>query len=122
KGEIEELKKPKAPVIDMNDKHQQAGYAIGVLLAENLRSQGGDSLNATAIATAINDVYLNKPLQVDQQECLAIVQPYMQSAMDARNAKLKEENLAFLEENKKDTEVKVTPTGLQYKIITVGSG
>lgn len=122
KGEIEELKKPRAPVIDMNDKHQQAGYAIGVLLAENLRSQGGDSLNATAIATAINDVYLNKPLQVDQQECLAIVQPYMQSAMDARNAKLKEENIAFLEENKKDTEVKVTPTGLQYKIITVGSG
>ncbi len=122
KGEIEELKKPKAPVIDMNDKHQQAGYAIGVLLAENLRSQGGDSLNATAITTAINDVYLNKPLQVDQQECLAIVQPYMQSAMDARNAKLKEENIAFLEENKKDTEVKVTPTGLQYKIITVGSG
>lgn len=122
KAEIEELKKPKEPVIDMGDKHQQAGYAIGVLLAENLKSQGGDSLNASAIATAINDVYLKKPLKVEQQECLAIVQPYMQAAMENRNAELKEKNLAFLEENKKNPDITVTPTGLQYKVLKAGSG
>lgn len=122
KAEITELKKPKEPAIDMGDKHQQAGYAIGVLLAENLRNQGGDSLNATAIAAAINDVYLSKPLKVEQDQCLAIVQPYMQTAMENRNAKVKEENITFLVENKKNADVKVTPTGLQYKVLQTGSG
>lgn len=122
KAEIEELKKPREPAIDLSDKHQQAGYAMGVLLAENLKNQGGDSLNAIAITTAINDVYLKKPLKVEQDECLAIVQPYMQAAMENRNAKIKEENITFLVENKKNTEVKVTPTGLQYKVLQSGSG
>jgi len=122
KAEIEALKKPKEPAIDMGDKHQQAGYAIGVLLAENLKNQGGDSLDAIAITAAIHDVYLKKPLKVEQDECLAIVQPYMQAAMENKNEKIKEENIAFLMENKKDPEVKVTPTGLQYKVLQTGSG
>lgn len=122
KAEIEALKKPKEPAIDLGDKHQQAGYAIGVLLAENLKNQGGDSLNAMAIAAAINDVYLSKPLKVNQDECMAIVQPYMQAAMETKNEKIKEENIAFLVENKKNADVKVTPTGLQYKVLQSGSG
>jgi len=34
----------------------------------------------------------------------------------------KKEGLAFLDENKKKPGVKITPSGLQYKIITPGNG
>jgi FKBP-type peptidyl-prolyl cis-trans isomerase FklB len=120
KAELAELKKPK--VIDMTDKHQQASYALGILLAENLRTQGADSLSPDAISAGFKDLLLDKPLQINRQECLAVARPYMQAAMENRNKKLIEEGVAFLEANKKKEGVKVTPTGLQYKVLQAGTG
>src|SRR5690606_12317217 len=42
--------------------------------------------------------------------------------METKNEKIKEENIAFLAENKKNADVKVTPTGLQYKVLQSGGG
>jgi FKBP-type peptidyl-prolyl cis-trans isomerase FklB len=122
KTEVEALKKPREIQVDLSDKHQQASYALGILLAGNLRSQGGDSLDAEAISAGIKDYFLSRPLQIEQQQCLAVVQPYMQAAMESRNAKLKAENLGFLEHNKTLDGITVTPTGLQYKVLRAGSG
>ncbi|HEX7015506.1 MAG TPA: FKBP-type peptidyl-prolyl cis-trans isomerase [Cyclobacteriaceae bacterium] len=121
-AEVEALKKPKEPTLDLTDRHQEAGYAAGVLLAENLRNQGGDSLNAAAINAGISDVFMSKPLKMDQDQCMRVIQPYLQTAIEYRNEKIKAENEQFLEENRKNGDVKVTPTGLQYRILRAGSG
>lgn len=120
KTEIEQLKKPKT--IDLNNKHIQASYALGILIGENLHTQGGDSLDAEAIAAGIRDLFLGNTLKLAKEECIAVVQPYMQAAMDNRNKKLKEENFTFLESNKMNDGVTVTPTGLQYKVLQAGNG
>lgn len=120
KSEIEKLKKPKE--IELKDTLNQVSYGIGTLMASNLKMQGGDGLNADALVAGINDVYLNKTLRIDQQEAMVMVQQYMEKAMGAKANKAKSDNAAFLENNKKMEGVKITASGLQYKVITQGKG
>jgi FKBP-type peptidyl-prolyl cis-trans isomerase FklB len=42
--------------------------------------------------------------------------------MDAENDVYKTENMAFLEENAKKEGIQITETGLQYEVITMGTG
>ncbi len=119
-SEIEQLKKPKE--VDLTGDKKKAGYSMGVLLASNVKSQGGDSLDVEAMIAAIKDVFGNKTPRMDQQQCMTTVQTYMQLASEKKNAKAKEQGRAFLESNKKSEGVVVTASGLQYKVVTTGSG
>lgn len=120
KAEIEQLKKPKEA--DLTDKHKKASYGLGILVGTNLKSQGGDSLNLEALTIGISDVFQNKTPKIEQQEAMAIVQQYMQQAMEKKNAQVKDQAQAFLDDNKKKEGVKTTASGLQYKVITPGKG
>ena len=120
KTEIEKLKKPKE--IELKDTLNQVSYGIGTLMASNLRMQGGDGLNADALVAGINDVYQNKTLRIGQQEAMVMVQQYMEKAMEEKANKVRSENAAYLENNKKMEGVKTTASGLQYKVITQGKG
>lgn len=120
KAEIADLKKPKEP--NLTDKHKKASYGLGVLVATNLKTQGGDSLDTETIAIAINDVFKNNPLKMDQQECMNTVQQYMTEAMEVKSKELAKESDAFMLANKTKEGVKVTASGLQYKVISSGKG
>lgn len=120
KAVIEEMKKPKE--IEINSEHKKVSYGLGVLMASNLKSQGGDSLDLEALSIGIKDMLQTKPLKVSEQEAMAIVQPYMMKASERKTAKAKEEGVKFLNENKTKEGVTVTSSGLQYKVLTPGSG
>ena len=120
KAQIEESKKPKEVSLSNDDK--KAGYSIGVLMATNLKTQGGDSLDLEALVSGIQDVYLNKELKLDQQACSETAQTYMQQANDKKTIKMKESGIKFLNENKTKEGIKTTASGLQYKVITTGKG
>lgn len=119
KSEMEQLKKPKE--VNFDDPHQKASYALGVLVAGNMKSQGADSLNIDALAAGISDVLGQKKPKMEQNECMAVVQPYMQQAMANKSTKARVAGQTYLEENKKKEGVVTTPTGLQYKVITQGN-
>jgi FKBP-type peptidyl-prolyl cis-trans isomerase FklB len=119
KKEVENLKKP---VLQVTDKHTKASYGLGVLIASNIKAQGGDSLSLDVIVAAIKDVFNNKPLLMQQQECSSIVQQYMQEASMLKSMKAREEGERFLLENKTKAGVNTTATGLQYQVLTVGKG
>src|SRR6188768_3792023 len=91
KSEIVELKKPKEA--NLTDKHKKASYGLGVLVATNIKSQGGDSLDIEILSIAIRDVFQNKTLKMEQQECMSTVQQYMQQAMEVKSKKLAEESV-----------------------------
>jgi FKBP-type peptidyl-prolyl cis-trans isomerase len=118
--EITELKKPKEVIIE--NEHQRASYGVGVIMASNLKGQGGDSLDVEVISQAIKDFYGKKELKISQQECMPIVQEYMQAANEKKSELMIKENQAFLERNKTAEGVKVTASGLQYKVIKSGTG
>lgn len=120
KAQITELKKPKEA--DTTTSHQKASYGLGVIIATNLKMQGADSLDMESLTIALSDTYHEKPLKLDAQQSSMVVQQYMQQAMENKAAKSKEEGKAFLEKNKSQEGVKVTSTGLQYKVISSGTG
>jgi len=119
-AQITELKKPKEVAI--TNEHQRASYGLGVIMASNLKNQGGDSLDVDVLAQGVKDYYENKTLKISQQECMPIVQAYMQEASEKKGDMAKKENQLFLERNKAAEGVKVTASGLQYKVVKSGSG
>lgn len=120
KAEVEALKKPKEA--SLTDGHKKASYSLGVLVGTSMKQQGGDSLDLESITLAIRDVFQNKTLLVEQQEAMTIVQTYMQEAMEKKAKKVQAESEAFLAANKTKAGVVTTASGLQYQVITKGTG
>lgn len=120
KAQVDQLKKPKE--VDLNDKHKQASYALGVVIGTNIKSQHLDSLHSEALLTGMQDVLSNGTLKMESNECASVVQQYMQLAAENKSKKSQEESQVFLEQNKTKEGIKVTASGLQYKVITEGKG
>ena len=95
----------------------KAGYAIGMDLGMRIKGAGFDIEYAT-IAAGLSDALAGKPLAIAQKDASAIIQQYQQEL----RAKGREAGKAFLEANAKKDGVKTTASGLQYKIITEGTG
>ncbi len=97
-------------------------YSLGVLVAQNLKSQGFENLDASSMAAAIQDVLTDQDLKIDVQQANANVQSYMQAKQAAQFAENKEAGEAFLKENGLRGDVATTESGLQYEVLNPGSG
>lgn len=97
-------------------------YSVGVLLAQNLKSQGFDELDSISLSNAISDVLGNKTLVISAEEAQAIVSSYASKKASTVSSKAKDAGASFLAENAKREEVTITATGLQYEVISAGTG
>jgi FKBP-type peptidyl-prolyl cis-trans isomerase FklB len=97
-------------------------YSFGVLIAQNLKSQGLDSLDQVQLAQGIQDVLKGAKLRYDVQQCNNIVQQHMMELESKKYAGNVEEGKKFLVENGKRPGVVTLPSGLQYEVLTAGSG
>jgi FKBP-type peptidyl-prolyl cis-trans isomerase len=120
KAQIEELKKPVE--VDLGAIDRKASYGLGILVATNIKNQGADSINLDALVAGMKDILLNKTPKMEQQECMMVVQQYMKEVSERKNQRIKTESQVFLETNKTKPGVIVTPSGLQYRIISSGAG
>ncbi len=118
--EIEELKKPAE--VNLNNEHAKASYALGVMMATSIKGQELDSLKLETLMVAFQDVLKAREPKLQPQEAEGIIQQYMQKNMESRQEKLKEQSANFLKENKTKEGVKVTESGLQYKVLKEGNG
>lgn len=96
-------------------------YAIGVNIGQSL-SQQGVKPNTDLIAKAISDVLGSKPTAIELQECNVYIQSYFQNQMMNKAVENGKASEQFLTENKGKPGVISLPSGLQYKIITAGTG
>ena len=106
----------------LQTQSQKTSYGFGVLVAANLKAQAGDSLDLEAFYKGIKDSYYGQPLQVKREECEGMVQQHIQGFAKKKSERNRKAGVAFLEKNKTDTNVKTTASGLQYKIISTGTG
>ncbi|HSN10151.1 MAG TPA: FKBP-type peptidyl-prolyl cis-trans isomerase [Hanamia sp.] len=98
-------------------------YSIGVEVAEYYKqTQNVEKINADYVKKAVNDVYSNKPLTISEEEANMYVQKKLQEFMANKIKAVKDSGNQFLEENKKRPGVVVLPDGMQYEIITKGTG
>lgn len=115
------------PLVLKTDKEKQS-YAIGMSLGRRLHSQPVD-VDPSLVARGLRDELLgNKTLLTDDQAeaTLTALQAQLRQksieqreALAASNAKVGE---AFLAANKTRAGVQVLPDGLQYKVLTQGTG
>lgn len=97
-------------------------YSIGVQVAEYYKTQGVEKINTEYISKAFKDVYDNKPLIISEDACNMNIQQKLQEFMTNKIGAVKQESAAFLEKNKTRPGVITLPDGLQYEIITKGTG
>lgn len=96
-------------------------YALGVMLSENLKSQGFDQVNPAALAKGFEEG-LAGTATMDRQAANTQIQRYMQEKQENQGAEARQEGEAFLAANAQRPEVKVTSSGLQYEVLKEGTG
>ncbi|MGV3630715.1 MAG: FKBP-type peptidyl-prolyl cis-trans isomerase [Bacteroidota bacterium] len=97
-------------------------YCVGLSIAGSLMQQDLEQVNPQVLAEAIADVFNNKELKYSPEQANGIIQSYLQEAGEQKFIQNKNEGEAFLTQNKSKAGVQVTPSGLQYEVITEGSG
>jgi FKBP-type peptidyl-prolyl cis-trans isomerase FklB len=106
---------------ELNNSIDSLSYSIGVSIAENMKQQGIDSVNHNALAKGITDRLTGSEV-MDLEACDAYAREQINRLREEKSEKAREAGVTFLEENKSKDGVQVTETGLQYKVITEGTG
>lgn len=112
----------KAPVKVILSAMDSLSYSMGVQTAEYYKAQGADKINTAMIKKAYDDVYNNKTLLISPEECNMTIQKKLQEFMQNKTNAEKEIGAKFLEANKKKPGIITLPSGLQYEVITKGTG
>lgn len=99
-----------------------ASYAIGVSVANFYSQQGMNSINSKVVAKAIEDVLSKKGTLLSDQQCNQVMMQIMTQAQEQKSKAQIDEGTKFLEANKKKPGVQTTASGLQYEVITQGTG
>lgn len=117
-----------AAVAELTTLEQKVNYAIAQNMAENFKG-GGLPIEVEAFAQGLKDVRDGAELRLTEEEMQTVMQEFQEQAMAKRaeeQKKISDANLAegqaFLEANKAKEGVVTTESGLQYRIITEGTG
>ena len=97
-------------------------YALGLDLGRSLKQSNLDFIDLGVMVKAMNDVFDGKSLRFDEMQSQMIIRNFLTQRQEFTKTKNLEDGKKFLEENKKDADVIVLESGLQYKIITPGTG
>jgi len=117
------------PVVFKN-KLDSASYAFGLAMGKNLSEGGLNGLNYDLLNKGLKDAFNkdSKPVMTDQVSQTAI-NSLFESLSKVREAKEKakfapaiKEGETFLAQNKTKPGIKTTASGLQYEVITEGTG
>ena len=113
---------------DFKDQKEKLSYAYGLNYGQAFKRQESD-IDPDVVAKAIKDVLAGVTPRLSEKEARETIMAYqkeMRAKQEEKNKVLAEQNkkdgAAFLAENAKKEGVKVTPSGLQYKILTEGTG
>lgn len=97
-------------------------YAIGLNIANNLKVSGFANISVDDFAEAVKAVYAGESAKMTDAEAKSVIQDYFEKAEKEKLAKNLEEGEKFLAENGKREGVVTLPSGLQYEVITEGTG
>ena len=106
----------------------KVSYILGTLVGRDFKSKDIE-VNLEPLMWGLRDALSGKELAMSQDEMQKVFMDFQQQLRAKQAAKAAKEaaensakGTAFLDENKTKEGVKVLPSGLQYKVITEGSG
>jgi FKBP-type peptidyl-prolyl cis-trans isomerase FklB len=110
---------------DFTTVEQQASYGIGRQIGDQVASNPFEGLDASAVAQGVVDSLEGKDYAVaveDLQSAFGVINERMQAAQAEKAKEASAEGVKFLEDNAKRDGVTVTESGLQYEVLTAGTG
>ncbi len=117
-----------AQTMTLDTDQQKVSYSIGVDLGRNIKKQNLD-LDVAAISKGLQDGYTGGATLLSDEKMKEVLMTFQKDFVAKRTAEMnqlaqknQEMGKAFLENNKKQPGVVTLPDGLQYKIITAGTG
>ena len=119
-----------ATALTLKTQKEKTSYALGMKIGSDLRKQGiGESLDAAITARALKDALAGSKALLTEDEERALLTQLQNEVRDKQQAKAHEsgtgarkEGEAFLAANKSKEGVVTLPSGMQYKILTAGTG
>jgi len=106
---------------DMKTQKDTVSYGIGLNIGKNLKAQSID-IDPNLLLQGVKDQMAGAKTLITEEQAQAAIMSMQQQGMAKQLEKNKKEGEAFLAENKKKDGVKITASGLQYKIIKDGTG
>jgi FKBP-type peptidyl-prolyl cis-trans isomerase FklB len=113
---------------ELPGEKERLGYSFGMDIGSALRRQSIE-LDVDALNRGLKDAYIGGKTLLTEEESRREIEKYQQrlieqqaEAMRQLSEKNKAEGEKFLAENGKKEGVTALPSGLQYKVITPGSG
>lgn len=117
-----------ADVPALNTDLDKLSYSVGIDLGKNLKRQGIE-INPAMMAKGIQDGMGNGPMLMTEQQMKDSLAKFQKDLMAKHAAEFekqatinKEKGEAFLSQNKSKPGVVTLASGLQYKIVTAGTG
>jgi FKBP-type peptidyl-prolyl cis-trans isomerase FklB len=104
---------------------QKVSYLIGRQVGDQLKGSQFPGFELDGVVQGVKDAMANAEMPLSQeqiQEAYDVIQKEMQKQQEEAAAKAKEVGDQFLAENAKKDGVVVLESGLQYEVITEGSG
>lgn len=98
------------------------GVNIGTDLSNNLKTLPGGVYNKEVFLKAFTNVLKGDTVMMNNEDAQAFLQTFFTAAQEKVATEKKSEGEKFLTENKKNPAVQVTESGLQYIVLTQGTG
>ncbi len=113
--------------VKLQSNIDSVSYAIGVLVGSNNLKQletapGGGEISKEVMASAFRAASMGEEAALTDEQANELVRKFFESASQREAQKALEEGNAFLEKNKAREGVTTTQSGLQYEVITAGTG
>lgn len=106
----------------MNSNKAKASYGVGMSIAESLSQQDLSNLDLDQVMAGMSAIFNNEAPLMSPEEANFEIQNYLNEQKMLKFEGNKAAGAAFLAENAKRSEVKTTPSGLQYEILQEGQG
>ena len=107
---------------ELTTQIDSVSYSLGISVANNLKNSGFESIETDAMASAFNDVFSDKEVRITEDEANLLIQDYFLELSEKKSQEATDEGSSFLIENAKKEGVITTSSGLQYEIISNGTG
>jgi FKBP-type peptidyl-prolyl cis-trans isomerase FkpA len=100
---------------------EDTSYAFGLALGSDLK-QTGLQFNYDAFTQGFRDSIEGKETRISMDDAIQIIQTAFMAAMTKQAEENRAKETQFLDENGKKNGIQTTSSGLQYEVITQGSG
>ena len=113
---------PPPPAFALKNKTDSVCYAVAVSIGDMLKSRGMDTVNTEAFAKGMEDFFSKKQTFINPEQSNAFLQSYFQAQFAKKAEADKAASKKYLDENKAKPGVITTASGLQYQVVSTGTG